>query len=240
MTRLVRGELIKIVSTRTALAFAVTSVALTAANAMIVALASGTLDEVGEKEEALSGMPILLLLLGAVGAAGEFRHRTAAPAALASGASRERLLLARAMAYSITGLVVGTLMVAVSLGAGLPLLSRQPGPDLSAGEMTGVAVGLLGSSVLATMIGVAVGALLRNQILAAVGVLILTFVMNPLLDRVRDGSSDYTPLGAVAVLTRMVHGPARISLAAAAIVLGAWTVGLMAAALAGERRRDLA
>ncbi|SNQ51354.1 ABC transporter permease [Frankia canadensis] len=240
MSRLVRGELIKILSTRTALAFAVTSVALTAANAMIVAVASGTLDEVGEKEEALSGMPILLLLLGAVGVAGEFRHRTAAPAALASGTSRERLLLARATAYAITGLVVGTLMVAVSLGAGLPLLGRQPGPDLGAGEVTGVALGLLGSSVLATVIGVAVGALLRNQILAAVGALILTFVLNPLFDRVREGSSDYTPLGAVAVLTRMVHGPTRISLAAAAIVLGVWTVGLMAAALAGERRRDLA
>ncbi|KPM53710.1 ABC transporter permease [Frankia sp. R43] len=240
MSRLVRGELIKVASTRTVLAFASASVALTASNVLIVALAAGTLDDVGEKEEALSGMPILLLLLGAVGAAGEFRHRTAAPAALASGASHERLLLARATAYTITALAVGMLMVAVSLGAGLPLLARQPGPDLSVGEATAVAVGLLGSSVLATMIGVAVGALLRNQVLAAVGALILTFVVNPLLDRVREGLSDYTPLGAVAVLTRMVHGPARISLGAAAIVLGAWAVGLMAVALAGERRRDLA
>jgi len=54
-------------------------VALTAANVVIIALASGTLDDLGEKEEALSGMPLLLLLLRAVGAAGEFRHRTAAP-----------------------------------------------------------------------------------------------------------------------------------------------------------------
>jgi hypothetical protein len=138
------------------------------------------------------------------------------------------------------GLVIGTLMVAVSLGGGLPLLARQPGPDLSLGEVTGVAVALLASSAVATMIGVAVGALVRNQILAAVGTLILTFVVNPLLDLTREGASDYTPLGAVAVLTRMSHGPARLSLATAAVVLGSWTVGLMAAALAGERRRDLA
>ncbi|WP_261567746.1 ABC transporter permease subunit [Frankia gtarii] len=238
--RLVRGELIKIRTTRTPLVFAAASVALTAANVGIVTLASGTLDEVGEKEEALSGMPILLLLLGAVGVAGEFRHRTAAPAALASGASRERLLLARATAYAIVGLVVGSAMVAVSLGAGLPLVARQPGPDLSAREATVVAVGLLTSSVLATMIGVAVGALVRNQVLAAVGALILTFVVNPLLDLVRQDASDYTPLGAVGVLTRMSHGPDRLCLTAAAIVLGAWTVGLLCAALAGERRRDLA
>ncbi|MBL7502663.1 ABC transporter permease [Frankia sp. CNm7] len=240
MSRLVRGELIKVLSTRTALAFTAASVGLTAANVVVVALASGTLDEVGEKEEALSGMPILLLLLGAVGAAGEFRHRTAAPAALASGASRERLLLARAVAYAIAGLVAGTLMVGVSLGAGLPLLARQPGPDLGAGEIAGVAGGLLASSVLATVIGVAVGALVRDQILAAVGALVLTFVVNPLIDLLREGASDYTPLGAVAVLTRMAHGTGRVSLTAAAVVLAAWAAGLLAAAVAGERRRDLA
>ncbi|OHV36561.1 MULTISPECIES: hypothetical protein [Pseudofrankia] len=240
MNRLVRGELIKILSTRTAPAFAAASVVLTAANVVLVAVASGTLDEVGEKEEALSGMPILLLLLGAVGAAGEYRHRTAAPAALASGASRALLLLGRAAAYAVAGLAVGLLMAGVSLGAGLPLLARQPGPALGAGEAAGVAVGLLASSVLAVLIGVAVGALIRNQVLAVVGALVLTFVVNPMIDLVRAGGSDYTPLGAVAVLTRMSHGPDRISLLAAAIVLGTWTVGLLAAALAGERRRDLA
>ena len=48
---------------------------------LIIAVASGTLNDVPEKEEALSGLPILLLLWGLVGAAGEYRHRTAAPAA---------------------------------------------------------------------------------------------------------------------------------------------------------------
>lgn len=240
MSRLIRGELIKISSSRAMLGFAAASVALTVANVVIVALASGTLDEVGEKEEALSGMPILLLLLGAVGAAGEFRHRTAAPAALASGASQEHLLLARATAYAVAGLAVGILMVRVSLAAGLPLLARQPGPELDVGEVTAVAAGCLASAVLATVLGVAVGALVRNQVLAVVGALILTFVVNPLIDIVKEGASDYTPLGAVAVLTRMAHGPGRLPLAAAATVLIIWTVGVMAAAMAGERWRDLA
>jgi hypothetical protein len=101
-------------------------------------------------------------------------------------------------------------------------------------------VGLVASSALAVLVGVAVGALIRNQVLAGVGALILTFVVNPMIDLVRAGGSDYTPLGAVAVLTRMSHGPDRVSLLVAAIVLGTWTVGLLAVALAGERRRDLA
>lgn len=82
MSHLVRGELIKTVTTRTVLGFAVGGVAFTVVNVLAVAVASGTLDEVPEKEEALSGLPILLLLWGLVGAAGEYRHRTAAPAAL--------------------------------------------------------------------------------------------------------------------------------------------------------------
>jgi len=60
--------------------------------------------------------------------------------------SRARLLLGRACAYAVAGLVVGLLMVGVSLGLGLPLLARQPGPDLSVGEATGVAAGLLAST----------------------------------------------------------------------------------------------
>jgi ABC-2 type transport system permease protein len=47
VNRLVRGELIKILSTRTVLAFAAASIVLTAANVLIITLASGTLDEVG-------------------------------------------------------------------------------------------------------------------------------------------------------------------------------------------------
>ncbi|ABW14757.1 ABC-type multidrug transport system ATPase component-like protein [Parafrankia sp. EAN1pec] len=70
---------------------------------------------------------------------------------------------------------------------------------------------LVHSAVLATVLGVAIGALVRNQVLAVVG-----------------------------ALTRMAHGPGRLPLAAAATVLIIWTVGVMAAAMAGERWRDLA
>lgn len=64
MSRLLRGELIKTVTTRTVLGFAVGTVAFAALNALVVAAWSGTLDEVAEKEEALSAMPVLLLLWG--------------------------------------------------------------------------------------------------------------------------------------------------------------------------------
>jgi ABC-2 type transport system permease protein len=75
--RLLRGELRKLLTTRTLLAYALADVAMSLFNVVVVTVASGDLDELGEKQEALASLPILLLLPGLVGAAGEYRHRTA-------------------------------------------------------------------------------------------------------------------------------------------------------------------
>jgi hypothetical protein len=114
-------------------------VALAIANVVIVTQASGDLATVSDKQEAIAGLPIVALLFGLVGATGEYRHRTAAPAALAAGRHRALLLLARAGAYALTGLAVGALMVAVALMLGLPLLAAHPGPGLRVSDVALVA-----------------------------------------------------------------------------------------------------
>ena len=106
MTALLRGELIKTVTTRTVFGYAALAVALIIANVLITTL-SEDLRTVASKPGAIAGLPMLLILFGLVGAAGEYRHRTAAPAALAAGGRRGRLLVARAGAYALTGLVLG-------------------------------------------------------------------------------------------------------------------------------------
>jgi ABC-2 type transport system permease protein len=239
MIALIRGELIKIVTTRTLLGYAAAGVALTVLNVVIIAAASGDLDEVAEKQEALAGLPILLLLFGLVGAAGEHRHRTAAPAALVARCDRGRLLLARTGAYAGAAIVVGALMVAVSLGLGLPLLAGHPGPDLTPGEVTPVAGGNLVAFVLFAMMGVAIGAFVRNQVVGVVVVLILNFMINPLVAVLDETAGNYTPFGAAEVLARMTHNTT-LSVGGAALVLAAWTLPLVVAAVVSERRRDLA
>ena len=87
MKALITGELIKTVTTRTVFVYALFGVALAIANVLIMTL-SEDLVTVADKQEALAGLPVTLLLLGLVGAAGEYRHRTAAPAVLAAGRSR--------------------------------------------------------------------------------------------------------------------------------------------------------
>jgi ABC-2 type transport system permease protein len=86
MSALMRGELIKAVTTRTLFGYAALGVALAIANVLIVTL-SKDLVTVADKQEAIAGLPMLLILFGLVGAAGEYRHRTVAPAALAAEAA---------------------------------------------------------------------------------------------------------------------------------------------------------
>src|SRR5918995_2940107 len=121
MSALMRGELIKTVTTRTLFGYAVIGVALAIANVLILTL-SEDLVTVADKQEAIAGLPILLILFGLVGAAGEYRHRTAAPAALTAGRGGGRLLVARAGAYAVTGMGGGGPAGVFFLGARPPPL----------------------------------------------------------------------------------------------------------------------
>ena len=239
MTALIRGELIKTMSTRTLLGYAATGLALAIANVLIVTQASGVLDQVPDKQEALAGLPILLLLFGLVGAAGEYRHRTAAPAALMARRAHGRLLLARAGAYAATGLAIAALMAAVSLALGLPLLTGEPGPALGSSDVAGVVGGSLLAAALSAIVGVALGALVRNQVAGVVGVLIMVLVVSQLIAAIDETAVGYTPFGAAAKLAGDPGG-GTLSWAAAALAMSGWAVALLIAAIVAEHRRDMA
>jgi ABC-2 type transport system permease protein len=238
MTALMTGELIKTLTTRTLFAYAASAVALAVGNVLILIL-SKDLVTTADKQEAIAGLPVMLLLLGLVGAAGEYRHRTAAPAVLAAGRGRGRLLLARAGAYAVVGLAVGALTSAASLAVGLPLLGHEPGPGVGTGVIVSVAAGSILGSALCAIMGVAAGALVRNQVVGVVGALILMFVVTPLLNLVDETVLVYSPLGAAVVLA---GDPSVVSLSrgGAALVLTAWVAAVLLAALLAEQRRDLA
>ncbi len=236
---MIRGELLKVLTTRTLLGYAAAAVVMAALGVVVVAVASGELDEIGEKREALSGFPILFALFGVVGTAGEFRHRTAAPAALAARHQRARLLLVRTGVYAATGLVLAAVATGVSLALGLPLLAGHPGPDLGTGDVVAVAAANLAAGLLFVLIGVAIGALVRNQVAGVVVLLMLNFVLTPLLSKADEAAANLTPFGAAQVLVGMIHNTT-LSTGAAALVLAAWTVPLLGLAIASDRRRDLA
>jgi ABC-2 type transport system permease protein len=239
VTALLRGELIKTVTTRTLFGYAALGVAVAIANVLIMTLSKDLLT-VADKQEAIAGLPMLLILFGLVGAAGEYRHRTAAPAALAAGGRRGRLLLARAGAYAVTGLMLGTLTAAVALALGLPLLNGEPGPGVGSGEIAAVATGSIVGAGLCAIMGVAAGALVRNQVVGVVGALILMFVAMPLLNVADETAAELSPFGAAVVLAGDPAVGGTLSWGLAGPVLAAWTVPLLFAAIVVERRRDLA
>ena len=88
--------------------------------------------------------------------------------------------------------------------------------------------------------GVAAGALVRNQVAGVVGALILVFVVMPLLNIIDETAVEFTPFGAAVVLAGDPAVGGTLSWGGAGLVLAAWTLPLLIAAIVAERRRDMA
>src|SRR5204862_3383477 len=133
------------------------------------------------------------LIFGIVGATGEFRHHTLAPAVLIAP-DRTRLTLARLAAYMLTALAVGAIMLAVAFAIGLPILAGQPGPDLGGHEYLRLIGGGLLTVMLIAALGIGIGVLVRNQVAAVVGTLVWIFILEPLIPLASDAASKYAVL----------------------------------------------
>jgi ABC-2 type transport system permease protein len=235
---LIHGEMIKVRTTRTALGFAAAAVLLVLAVVLITILA-GDPTTAQEKRDALNvggALSVPLLLFGIVGATGEFRHRTLAPAVLISP-HRGRLTLARLIAYVFTAFLVGVAMVAVAMAIGLPLLSGQPGSDLESNDYTTVIGGGILTAMLCTAVGVGLGVLVKNQVAGVVGSLVWLLILEPLLPLIADDLVKGSILGAAATLGGA--SPDEVSWAGALLVLGIWAGVFMLAALLVDARRDV-
>ena len=121
MIALIHGEMIKVRTTRTALGFAVATLLLVLA-VVLISILAGDPTDVDSKRDALNTggvMGVTLLLFGIVGASGEYRHRTIAPAVLIAP-DRFRLSLARLLAYVFTAIAVARGDGGVAAGARPP------------------------------------------------------------------------------------------------------------------------
>ncbi len=237
MKRLIHGELIKVRTTRTALGFGAASVLLVLALVLISFLTSDP-TTAEQKREALNVGGVLsvpLLIFGIVGATGEYRHRTIAPAVLIAP-GRARLTVARLIAYMLTALVVGATMLVVAFAIGLPLAGG--GESLSGNDYAVVLGGGLIVSVLTTALGVGVGVLVRNQVAGVVGALIWLFILSPVLGLIDDDLPTYTTLPAAGVAGG-AESDMSLSWGKAVIVLVAWAAVFFVVALLVERRRDV-
>jgi ABC-2 type transport system permease protein len=240
MTRLLRAEVLKLRTTRT---FATLAGCAVAASLLVMVLGTTLTNphEVDLRTLLLSNPgSIFVVLLGAVGITGEWRHRTIASSVLAAP-DRVRLLTAKTLAYALASVVVSLVVTASIMLAGTLIVSGRGGATLGLVELADVLWRNLAVAGLLGALGVGMGALLRNQIVAVTALLILGLVLEPALVQLvpqvaRFGPTVGAPSGILDLgdATAPLLGPGL----AAAVSIG-WASTMFAAAAASLRGRDL-
>lgn len=109
---------------------------------------------------AQQGYPFVLII-GVLGMTGEYRHRTITWAFLVSPV-RERVLIAKAAAHALLGLLIGVAAAVATAVCAVALLGAA-GKETFAPQVPLVLLGSVLSTVAYTLLGLALGALVRNQ-----------------------------------------------------------------------------
>jgi ABC-2 type transport system permease protein len=204
MSRLVRVELLKLRTIRTTYGLLAAAALLTALLAGAEASKAGT--QLGSSSTlssvvTVTGWAMLFAaVMGAIAAAGEFRHSTATLTYLA-GPRRSRVLTAKAIAAALVGAIFGLIGTAIATGIGLVSTASAGQPiTLSAPTFLRDDVGtVLGAALLAPL-GVAVGTLMRSQVAAIFSVLIWALVLEPVIGGLYISAPPYLPYSAATTL----------------------------------------
>ena len=202
MTALLRAELLKLRTTRTTWVLLGTAL-LIVLGVLVIVLA--LFDRGGRvTDEDLGGLfsftaiaDLLVLSLGIVGAAGEFRHGTITAAFLVTPA-RWPVIVAKALAYALAGVGLRP-RDAASCARRWPCRgsrSRTPTSSIAGarGSRRSPAAALYGALIAA--LGVGIGTLVRNQAAALVATLVFLLAIEPALGAVSGAVATYGLNGA--------------------------------------------
>lgn len=193
MNALVAAELRKATATRSIWLLVALAAVICAAWATVQVLVFDPTDVVAAYSMAQQGYP-LVMIIGILLMAGEYRHRTMTWAFLVTP-NRGKVIWAKLAAGGVVGLFAGLLAAAVTTPLAMILLATQEVPILT----PEVSLALLGSVVgtaLWCVFGVAVGALIRNQSAAIAVALIWTFYAEWFLISLVPTIGRWTPTGA--------------------------------------------
>ena len=190
MKPLLQAELLKLRTTRTFFALIGSGLALSLLLLVLNTTLAGDFTE-EEVRAAFAGdfTGVFILLLGAMGMAGEWRHRTITSTILAAP-DRMRLIAAKAISYAIAGMVVSLVVTASLMLVGSIILSSRGQPTLDAATLVDIMWRNLIVAAYFGVIGVAVGAIVRQQVAAIIGLILFPFIVElPLFGYVADVAS---------------------------------------------------
>jgi ABC-2 type transport system permease protein len=243
--RQLRSELLKLRTTRTFWALVGTAVGLVVLITVLTLALDTKLNTEGDVRGVLStagASGLLLLVLGAVFSAGEYRHGTIAWTLLVTP-NRLRVMAAQALACAVAGAVVGVAIAALTAAIALPWLAAKDAASLSTGQLVGLFGGGVLYTALAAALGAGMGAVLRNQVVAIVLVLVLLFVVDPAIAALVEGYDRYSLSGLEAALIGGTAGESRVDelppFWLATLLWTAYTAVLVGAATLLTSRRDI-
>lgn len=242
MSALLRAELLKLRTTRTFFALVGAALVLSLAIVVLIVLLHDDFNDQEARELFTSDLsPLFILVLGIMGLAGEWRHRTITGTILAAP-DRIRLLVAKVLAYAGAGALLSLIVTVAIMALGSLLLSVDDKTTVGVSDLADVLWRNLVVAALLGALGICVGGLLRNQIVAIVAVLVISFVVEPTLVGLAPDVGKYAPIvnapnGIVGVHPFSDDKP--LDVLPALLVMLAWIGVLFGLTAALLRRRDL-
>lgn len=237
MSRSLRSEWVKAVTTRTFLWIALADLALVVITSISVAASGDPINSASDDRSVaqIAGVAVLFALVGGiVGMAGESTHGTITQTLLVTPV-RERVFAAKAVAAAVVGLAlaVGSEVVV--------LLITVPGAGLSVHDARATLLGVLIAAPLAAMLGVGLGAVVRGQGGGIAIALIWLLVGENLMPVISRDAARYVPGRAFASLASGSREGSDVILGmgSGAAAAAAWTTLFVAAGLFVLLRRDV-
>jgi len=237
MSRSLRSEWVKVVTTRTFLWIALADLALVVITSISVAASSDPINSASDDRSVaqIAGVAVLFALVGGiVGMAGESTHGTITQTLLVTPV-RERVFGAKAVAAAVVGLALAVGSEAVVL------LITVPGAGLSVHDARATLLGVLVAAPLAAMLGVGLGAVVRGQGGGIAIALIWLLVGENLMPLISREATRYAPGRAFAALTSGTREGTDVILGmgGGAAAAAAWTTVFVAAGLFVLLGRDV-
>lgn len=244
MIALLRAEYLKLVTTRLLWGLVPATVGLSVAAVMGAVLSAEgtgidleTTDGVNRALHVIGTGSILVLALGIVISAGEYRTRTAIDTFLTTP-RRARVMAAKMAIGAAVGLVLGAASAATALAAS-HLAYAIEGASFPTDDAE-VWLTLLGAVLYAGLfglLGVSVGGLVRNQVIAVIGALTWVLVVENIFISVSSNVAQWLPGAAGQAIVRT---PDRDLLdpAVATALLAAYGIAIAAIGIAVANRRD--
>lgn len=244
MTRLLQAEWLKLITVRlpwVLVPMAVLISAAAVAGATLSASSAGI--ELGSDEGVRRALhvtgtgAILVLVLGIIVAAGEYKTQAAVDTFLTTP-RRYRVVVAKLITAGTAGLIIGAIAAGTALVVAIWLFDREGATlPLDSSEVWSTLTGTVLYAVLYGLLGIALGSLFRNQVGVIVGALAWLLVIEQILINTFNDDVNWLPGAAGQAIVR-TPSPGLLDPGQGALVLLGYAAVITVLALGVSLRRD--